>query len=183
MKRLNILAIFILLLGIFSACASNANNDTDSDDTATEEITEEMNNDNGVLDDDDDNVDSTNVPNVNEDDEYIESQMKNLNFTEIEIDISYGEDRDFELSIDRDDDTGRYEIEIEDDINNTLFKGREALDQIFPRLETLEITKDSEDMDVIEQVLNAFDLPDDYHEFDIEVIFDDGSRIDFEHRK
>lgn len=183
MKRLNILAIFILLLGIFSACASNANNDTDSDDTATEEITEEMNNDNGVLDDDDDNVDSANAPNVNEDDEYIESQMKNLNFTEIEIDISYGENRDFELSIDRDDDTGRYEIEFEDDINNIFSKGREALDQIFPRLETLEITKDSDNMDVIEQVLNAFDLPDDYIEFDIEVTFKDGSRIDFEHRK
>src|SRR5690606_36738908 len=114
----------------------------------------------------------------------MESKLAELNFSEIEIDIDYGKDEEFEVRIDRDDDgEEKMEVEIEDDINNILYRDREAFDYIFPKLETLEITSESAELDVIEQILNAFDLSDDYQKIEIEIQFDDGQKMDFEHTK
>lgn len=183
MKKLSNIVIMLLLLSAVSACGNNGTDDQEETVNETNEVTEDTNDVTEEMDDVNEDVNSTVSPEGNEDDEYIDSQLANLNFSEIAISISYSEDRDFEISIDRDDDSDRYEIEIEDELNNVFFRDREAFDHIYPKLETLDISTESEELDIVEQVLNAFDLPDDYEEFEIEIHFDDGSRIDFEHRK
>lgn len=177
------------MLVFLAACGGN-----DDADDPVEDVTDELEegveegiddaedmieNQGNDMDDDDDATTSTDGA----DQADMEAQLENLNFHDIEIEISYGEDREFELSLDRDDDDNRIDAEIEDEINNVFFEGRDAFEHIFPKLESLELSSDSAEEEVIEQVLNAFDLPNDYDKFEIEVYFNDGKRIDFEHRK
>ena len=116
------------------------------------------------------------------DDEYMREKMAELNFSEIEIDVEYQGGKEFEAEIDQD----RNEpilAEVEDDLNNAFLQGKDAFDHIFERAKKLEITNESSDQDVIKQVLQSFDLPKDYTEFEIEITFNDGKKLDVEDRK
>ena len=75
------------------------------------------------------------------------------------------------------------EAKVEDDLNNAFLQGKDAFDHIFERAKKLEITNESSDQDVIKQVLQSFDLPKDYTEFEIEITFNDGKKLDVEDRK
>jgi len=105
--------------------------------------------------------------------------MEALDFYEIELEVEYVDGKEYEIEIEKDDNRP-YEAKIEDELNDVYLQGREAFDEIYPKVEQLQISKDSEQVDVVEQVLNIFDLPDNYKKFEIEVKFNDGSELDFE---
>lgn len=111
--------------------------------------------------------------------EYMATQMEALDFYEIELEVEYVDGKEYEIEIEKDDNRP-YEAKIEDELNDVYLQGREAFDEIYPKVEQLQISKDSEQVDVVEQVLNIFDLPDNYKKFEIEVKFNDGSELDFE---
>lgn len=114
-----------------------------------------------------------------DDDEYMTTKMDALDFYEIEIEVEYVDDKEYEAEIERDDNRP-YTAEVEDELNNVYLEGREAFDDIYPKIEQLSISIDSEQTDIIEQVLSVFDLPDNYTKFEVEVKFNDGNEIDFE---
>ncbi|MEI3611842.1 YusW family protein [Pseudogracilibacillus sp. SO30301A] len=125
------------------------------------------------------NVDNTPMQN---DDEYMREKMAELNFSEIDIDVEYQGGKEFEAEIDQD----RNEpilAKVEDDLNNVYLRGREAFDHIFERANKLDVTSNSTKQQIIDQVLNAFDLPNDYIKIDVEIEFDDGKKVDIEDRK
>ena len=116
------------------------------------------------------------------DDEYMREKMAELNFSEIEIDVEYQGGKEFEAEIDQD----RNEpilAEVEDDLNNVYLRGREAFDHIFEKAKKLDLTSNSSKQEVIDQVLNAFDLPNDYIKIEVEIDFDDGKKLNVEDRK
>src|SRR5690625_4159532 len=105
--------------------------------------------------------------------------IEEIGLAEIEIKVEYTKDNEYELEIDKSS-QGNYEVELDDEINNIKLKGMDAFDTILPNLEKLDITKESSKEDVIAQVIEAFELNDDYEEYDIEVIFSDGTKMEFE---
>ncbi|MBD8007190.1 YusW family protein [Bacillus norwichensis] len=81
--------------------------------------------------------------------------------SEIEVEVSYGKDQEYEAEIEQ----GKnhpIEAEVEDELNNIYTKGKEAFDDIYPKAKKLNLTSDSSDKEVIDQVLKAaFDLKSD----------------------
>src|SRR5690625_2048135 len=151
-----------------TATETNEQSDTDTEDqteneTEDETSSETENNDAESLDDD----------------EYMTTKMDALDFYEIEIEVEYVDGKEYEVEIERDDNRP-YTAEVEDELNNIYLKGKEAFDEVYPKIEQLSVNIDSEQTDVIEQVLSVFDLPDNYTKFEIEIKFNDGSEMDFE---
>src|SRR5699024_5568268 len=103
-----------------------------------------------------------------------------LSFTEFEIEISYGKDKEYEAEIERHS-NGDIEAELEDELNGIeIDDDLKAFNEIYPNARKLNIQKDTEKQDVIDQVLKAFDLDSNYEEFEAEFKFEDGTKISFE---
>lgn len=179
--RMRRLLIVTFTCAILAACGTadqdgdNANNDLpDEPDINEEEIDEEEEDMFG-----DDEEDESN--DQEDDQAYMKEKMDELDFYEIEVEVEYENNLEYEAEIERDDD--HYEAELEDDLNNIDIRGLEAFEEIYPLAEALDLSSDSSDEEAIDEVLEVFDLPDDYEEIEIEIDFHDGSELDIEQRK
>ena len=193
MKNIVHFIFAIMLIGVLAACGGDStdNNDVDQDDTTetpeTDDTTINEEDDDQAIeenpdqaDDGTENDEATNGDVAQDDDQAtIKETMEELDLAEIEIKVEYPNDNEYELEIDKSS-QGNYEVELDDEINNIKLKGMDAFDTILPNLEKLDITKESSKEDVIAQVIEAFELNDDYEEYDIEVIFSDGTKMEFE---
>lgn len=182
MNRLRMMVTSIILIVLLTACGDNnsegANPDNDPiNQDKTNNTTEDVNEDTMTNDED-----FTNQINADNYQDYTSSKMDELNFNEISIDVSYGKDKEYEATIDQDRNEP-IEAEVEDELNNEFLNGKDAFDYIFTRAETLDLTSNSSDEDVIDQILEAFDLPSDYVEFEVEITFNDGKELNVEDYK
>ncbi|WP_301108053.1 YusW family protein [Sporosarcina sp.] len=112
----------------------------------------------------------------------MQADMDQLTFKEIDIEISYGKDHEYEAEIDQDEGQP-IEVKVEDEVNGVYLKGQEAFDDLYPKVKQLDLTKDSPKEETISQVLKAFGLKDDYKKLEVEIKFKDGSKLDIEDRK
>ena len=118
---------------------------------------------------------------VSADPEEMKQQMGKLDFREFELEVSYGKNKEYEAEIDLD--NGVYTSELEDELNGVHLKGKVAFDTIYPIVEMLTIDKTTNKTEVIKQILAAFELNDDYDKFEVEITFNDNSKIEFEDKK
>lgn len=188
MKNITQFLFTVMLIGVLAACGGgNSDNNeeqngmTDTDNNVTEE--NDLATDDDGLGTDNDNSqedkETSNDTTQGDDQVIIKETMDGIGLAEIEISIDYPNDTDFEVEVDQNS-QGVYEVELDDEVNNKQLRGMDAFDAISSNLEKLDITKDSSKEDVIAQVIDAFGLNDDYQEYDIEVIFSDGTKMDFE---
>ena len=97
----------------------------------------------------------------------------NHNFAEFNLDIDYSPTEKYEASFEKDVDG--FEASIEDQINNEKLHGNEAYDKLNPILEKLTFDATTPNEQVIEEVLSAFGLNPNYIEFELDVLFSDGT--------
>lgn len=119
---------------------------------------------------------------TDQDSDQMKSDMDQLSFKEIEVEVSYGHDQEYEVEIEQDENEP-IKAKVEDELNQNYLKGQEAFDDLYPRVKQLDLTKDSTKEETISQVLNAFELQDNYEKFEVEITFNDGSKLDIEDRK
>lgn len=169
MKRIIMMCSFVLV--IYMAGCANKNTEGVNEDG--QEVMNQADNEQLV---------ETPAQQGQSDQEYFQSQMDKLTFNEFEVEVKYANDKEYEAEIDKKS-NGMYKAEVEDELNNRYLQDREAFDDIYSKIQTLDITSNSTQDDVIEQVLKAFGLPNDYIKFEIEIHFDDGKKLEFEHRK
>lgn len=150
------------------------NDDSNNNDDDMNDFDDSDNNDGATNDDEE-------VNNRVDNQAYMEEKLENSYFKEVEVSISYLNDVDYEFSIDRDD--GRIEAEVEDEFTNTEIKGKEAFDFIFERMENLAIDANTTFESVSKQILTAFELDENYVEFEVEIDFHDGSKLSYEREK
>ncbi|MCM3757875.1 YusW family protein [Sporosarcina aquimarina] len=169
-----------LLLG---ACGTNDTN-TEKDTTSTEDTTT----DSGTVTDESNTSSGTNDSSTtndstasDSDQDYMKEKMDKLTYDEFELEVDYGKDKEYEIEIEQD--NGTVESTVEDELSNSNLHGREAFDEIYPKLEKLEITETTSKEQAIQQALDAFNLKDDYVKFDIELTMPDGQKIQFEDKK
>lgn len=166
----------LLVITMIGACApvSDELNEESAiyvEDSRIEENIDEM--DDAVDDVRDDNM-------ANRDEQaYMEEKLAESYFQEVEVSITYPNDRDYEFEISKDD--GIIEASLEDELSRRQLKGREAFDFIYERMVELPIDKNEEFKTIRDKIISAFDLQEDYVKFDIEIIFQDGSVIEFEY--
>ncbi|MEK4536943.1 YusW family protein [Peribacillus sp. FSL K6-1552] len=106
--------------------------------------------------------------------------IKKLPFTfkDFQLEVDYaGNDNEYEAEYDA---MGvQTEASIDDQLNKHEVHSDEAMEELTPILEKLTFTKDSSDDEVIQDVTKAFNLKDDYEEFDLEVTYDDGTKKEY----
>lgn len=157
---------FIFVVSLLMAC-SPASDETRNNSSGNIEVEEQTNNTNN-------NQQAV----TNDDQSYMEEQLANSYFKEFEVDIKYPNDVDYEFEITRDD--GRIEAKLEDDFSNKEINGKEAFDYIFERIEGLSIDHNTSFDSIKEQIIAAFELQDDYTEFEVEIILQDGTKLEYE---
>ncbi|MBB4823343.1 putative FlaG/YvyC family protein [Sporosarcina luteola] len=111
----------------------------------------------------------------------MKQKLDEIDYAEFDLSVDYGKDQEYEIEIDQE--NGTVEAKVEDELNNRFLHGQEAFDDIYPKLQQLTITKDTKLQDAIQQVLTTFDLADNYTQFDLEIKFQDNTKIDFEDKK
>ncbi len=180
MKRLKISIASIALLVTFAACGNNNQGQSGSNNDGQENMintTEDVRPDTMSNDED-----ATFNYNATEYDKYMQEKMHELNFTEISIEVIYSNGKEYEATIDQDENEPM-EAELENELNNEHITGKAAFDYIYERVKNLNLTGKSEQQEVIDQIIKVFDLPKDYAEIDIEITFNDGNKIDIETNK
>ena len=100
-----------------------------------------------------------------------------FNFTHFDLDIKYAENVSYE--VDYENEASRAEATIDDEVNKSKVEGNEATNILIPIFEsfTFDATTDSDA--VIDEVLQKFNQPANYLEFELEIRFADGTKKEY----
>lgn len=164
MKILFSILLSLMLVPVIAGCNNTATdtNDNNGDKTATEDTTK-------------DNVDEK-VDNRGED--------FKLSFNYFDLAIDYQDTaKNYESAYQAKTDTEAMEAKVTDPKANGTVTGDEAMDKLKPLLEQLKFDKDTSDQEVIDQVIDVFQLDKDYQKFNLEVIFTDGTKKEYKAEK
>lgn len=157
MRKYLLSVLMVLLMVTFSACGPNNNDETIKNN--------EANKDNETAKSDE-SLD-------------IGEKMAELGFAEFKVEIDYADDKEYKADIEKRA-NGDYKVEVEDELTNTFLKGQDAFDHLYPILQKLEINSDSTKEEVISTVLDAFGLEENYVEFEVDIVFSDGTKLEYE---
>lgn len=176
MKRILWLAAIAMLALTLAACGSGGtgeNNDTTADEGTDETTNEDQNNNTGEQDSSSTNDSTTNTS------EDMQTKMENLDYGDFELSVEYEGDTSFDASLETNQKSD-VDAELEDDQSNVDINGQEAFDQVYPNVNKLSIDAETSKEDAIQQTLDAFSLESNYEEFELEITFKDGEKIEFE---
>ena len=115
------------------------------------------------------------VPNTVDDNNNNESAALNnpdnpaFNFTHFDLDIQYAGNKSYEVSYENE--VTGVEAKIEDQVNNQNQQGNEAMDTLASIFKNLTFDASTANEDVTKEILQKFNLPDNYQEFELEVKF------------
>ena len=188
MKKFYLVATMLILSFLVVACGQNndpknmndnnngvtTNNGQQNDNTGVQDNEGNVTDDNGMTDD----TSQTEDPAANNDDQV--QKMESLEYVDFELDVKYNNDQDYEADLELE--NNRVEAKLEDDLNGIEIEGDGAFDELFPLIEQLTIDQNTSKEDVISQVLEVFDLPTDYNEFELEITFKDGTKKEYDDR-
>lgn len=98
-------------------------------------------------------------------------------FIEFDLDVDYKDQKSFEVSYEND--REGMSAEYEDTINNEILRGDEAFERLRPIFESMTFDKNTEENEVISQVVDAFQLNTDYLKLELEITFTDGTKREY----
>ena len=104
-----------------------------------------------------------------------------FNFTHFDLDVEYGNNQEYD--VDYENETDGMEAEIKDDIGNKVLSGDEAFEVLSPIFEKFTFDQNTANDVVISEVLNAFNLDENYQSLELEVKFTDGTIKEYTKRK
>lgn len=185
MRRVTLLLGIIAVL--FATACGNAGTDSENNSNTDEPIVDEEQNTTGDVGEnanvEGDSAEKSDQTEMAKNQEDMKKMMEQLDFYEIEVEVSYGPDKEFEFEIEHHS-NGDIEAKVEDELNNVSLKDDiEAFNYIFPNVKKLKITEDISKQEAIDELLKAFDLATDYKKIEIEFEFENGTIIAFEDKK
>lgn|SRR5699024_8781999 len=189
MRKVIVLFSTIFMVLFLAACSNDDGADSgDDNDVPTAEDEAENTDEQEQADDDDaidESVEGEEDKDVDdsqqaEDQDDMKKMMEDLNFNEIEIEISYGSDQEYEAEIEHHD-NGDIGADLEDELSGEdLDNDLDAFNKLYPLVKQLEIEQDTDKEEVIKQVLDVFDLENNYEKFEVEITFDEGTKLSYE---
>lgn len=92
-----------------------------------------------------------------------------FNFTHFELDVQYADNKSYEVSYENE--VTGVEAKIEDEVNNHTELGNDAMDTLTPIFQSFTFDATTANEDVTKEILQKFNLPDNYQEFELKVKF------------
>lgn len=114
--------------------------------------------------------------------EGLQKTMDELGYTEFKLEVDYGNHEEYEVEIESNG-TELTEVEIDDSVNGTKKKGNEAVDELDSIMKEITIDQQTNKEDAIKEVIERFNLDNNYSKFELEITFDDGTEIEFKDTK
>lgn len=102
-------------------------------------------------------------------------------FIEFSLDVDYLNKEDYDAIYEELNNT--LQASIEDDKNQVKLDGNDAYKKLTPLLEKLTFDSSTPENDVIAEVLQVFNLDNNFTEFDLEVTFHDGTKAEYKQTK
>ncbi|KGR85834.1 YusW family protein [Lysinibacillus odysseyi] len=175
MKNVKWLAIPMSML-LLAACGNDDEKVKDKPKDAPTEQNESTTDNNattnnGTTDNADNNANNNAVSNAN----------ASFDFTHFSLDVDYSETKSFEVEYENE--QSGVEASIEDDINGDNSYGDEAYERLEPIFQSFKFGASTPEDEVITEVLNVFNLRDDYTELELEIRFTDGTEKEYHNRK
>ena len=184
------ISVFILTMAFSFVLVACGNAEKDNNQAVDEPVTGEKSN--GAINDVTTN-DVTDQPKgtestkteqnntvANQDD--MQKKMGDLEYVDFELGVDYADHQEYEAELEKNSDDS-IDAEIEDSLNNVKKKGSEAFNELYPMVKQLTITQQTNKQDAIQEVMKVFNLPKDYTEFEVEIRFKDGTKIEFEDKR
>lgn len=100
-----------------------------------------------------------------------------FNFTKFNVDVRYDGRKSFDAEYENE--PSSVEAKIEDDLTDDVLNGDAAYTKLEPIFKNFTFTSATADEEIVQQVLQGFNLPDNYIEFDIDIEFTDGVKKEF----
>ena len=172
------LAIPLSLL-LLAACGNDNNDEVTN--TPENAPTEGTTNNNGTTDNNNNNGTTNNDMNgegaTTTNNAVTNANNNAFDFTHFSLDVDYGGAQEFDVEYENE--QSGVEASYEDDVNNNRYYGNDAYDRMESVFQSFKFNKDTSEDEVIKEVLNAFNLPEDYQKFDLEVRFADGTEKEY----
>src|SRR5699024_9604244 len=164
---------FLVLALTLVACGQNSSDERSNNDNAGMGNNEDQTNNM-----DDQNEDrSTNDDNTTDHSDDMARKMDELDYKDFELEVDYGSNQEFEAELEQSD---PIKAELDDEMSDIDVSGDEAFNILYPIIKKLSIDRNTSKEDAIEETLTAFDLPSDYEKFELELTFEDETKIEFE---
>lgn len=161
---------------------SNATDDNGGEDQTNDDTTGTNNDGTDGTNNDDTNSNNTDAGKTDIGDADEVAKMNNLDYIDFELQVEYAGHKEYEAELELSHDN-RVKAEIEDDLNGVKTKGSQAFDELYPLVEQLTITSSTPKEEAIQEILKVFNLESNYEQFEAEIKFKDGTKIEFEDRK
>ncbi|MCM3389495.1 YusW family protein [Ureibacillus chungkukjangi] len=162
-----------LLLGVLAGCGDN---DVDQDEVVTNPTPTNETTTNNADDTTTENANQTNEENAGQ-----QQEVTSYNFEHFDLDVEYANDVSYNAEYTNT--QNNITAEFEDEANKVDVSGDEAYNQISPYLGQLTFDETTEDQEVLNQVMTAFGLEDNYTEFELEVKFLNGEKKEYKFNK
>lgn len=119
------------------------------------------------------------------DDEKAIERMNELGFLEFDLEVKYANTEEYDLDFEQQSNDGDYKAELHDTVNNQnkKVKGMEAFLILYNQMKDANIDANTPQETVIQTVLESLHLPENYTEFDLDITFKDGTKLDIEDHK
>lgn len=184
MRKSLITILTILIILVVAACQSDENKEIDLDERKVNE-TEQAEDTNLTERDlasqeEKGNEDDLDKEEIDDEQGYMKKLLDDTYFKEVEVEVDYADDKEYMFEIDED--NNNIKAKVEDRFTDVKLHGLEAFDFIFERMEQMNVTPLTDNEKVTEKILSAFNLPKDYDEIEVEIVFRDGSKLDYEHK-
>lgn len=114
--------------------------------------------------------------------EEMQQKMDEIEYAEFSLSVDYANHQEYEAELEKNSNNS-VEAEIDDSLNQVKKKGTDAFNELYPLVEQLTITQQTSKADAIQEVMDVFKLTPDYKEFELEIRFKDGKKVEFEDRK
>ncbi len=94
-------------------------------------------------------------------------------YTNFELEVDYANDISFE--VDYENDEKGITAEIEDEVNNVYLSGDEAKNSLIKNFEMLNFDENTDETEIVTQILTAFNLNDNFTKIELEVRYHTGT--------
>lgn len=181
MKKMLLFVIAIFACTLFACGNGGEEGQNGTPEVADEGIDETVGDEESGTKNDpaDDGVGDTDGADAN-DDQTAANGNSQYAFTSFELDVDIEQDDDA-IEVDYDEESDETEASYEHKPNGINFYGDEAIEELDGIFRSFEFDENTPDEEVIQAVMEAFDIPDDAVEFDLEIEFANG--VEKEYRR